>query len=60
MSRHEKRKIQRDIDYIVENAKRDMADWVLKMPYSVTENEISAWQAGYIAGINRVREEVSK
>ena len=60
MTREEKRKIQRDINYIVENAKRDMADWVLSLPYDVTEKEATAWQAGYIAGINRVREEVNK
>lgn len=60
MSREEKRKIQRDVNYIVENAKRDMADWVLKLPYDATEREAQAWQAGYIAGLNRVRQEVSK
>lgn len=59
MSREEKRKIQRDINYIVENAKADMVDWVLKLPYDVTEREAAAWQAGYIAGMNRVRENVS-
>lgn len=60
MPRQEKRKIQRDINYIVDNAKKDMADWVLKLPYDITEREASAWQAGYIAGLNRVRAEVSK
>lgn len=59
MSRQEKRKIQRDINYIVENAKADMVDWVLKLPYDITEREAAAWQAGYIAGLNRVRNEVS-
>ena len=59
MSREEKRKLQRDINYIVENAKTDMVDWVLKLPYDVTEREAAAWQAGYIAGINRVRQSVS-
>lgn len=59
MSREEKRKLQRDIDLIVSNAKQDMADWVLKLPYAVTESEAMAWQAGYIAGINRVRQSVS-
>lgn len=54
-----KRKIQRDISYIVDNAKKDMADWILKMPYDVTEKEAAAWQAGYISGINRVGQEVS-
>jgi hypothetical protein len=59
MTRHEKRKIQRDIDYIVENAKQDMADWIMKLPYATTESELKAWQAGYVAGINRVRQSVS-
>lgn len=59
MSREEKRKLQRDIEVILENAKQDMADWVLKFPYAVTEAEARAWQAGYIAGINRVRQSVS-
>ena len=60
MSREEKRKLQRDVNYIVENAKKDMADWVLNLPFDVTEREAAAWQAGYIAGLNRVRSEVSK
>lgn len=60
MPRQERRKIQRDINYIVDNAKKDMAEWVLKLPYDVTEREAAAWQAGYIAGLNRVRAEVSK
>lgn len=60
MPRQERRKIQRDVNYIVENAKKDMADWVLKLPYDVTEREATAWQAGYIAGLNRVRSEASK
>jgi hypothetical protein len=55
LAREEKRKIQRDINYVVENAKKDMADWVLKLPYGVTEKEAAAWQAGYIAGINRIK-----
>jgi hypothetical protein len=58
--REEKRKIQRDVNYIIENAKQDMADWVLKFPYDITEREAAAWQAGYIAGLNRVRNEVSR
>lgn len=60
MPREERRKIQRDIDYIVDNAKKDMANWIMKLPYDVTERELTAWQAGYIAGLNRVREEVAK
>lgn len=60
MPRQEKRKIQRDIDYIVDNAKKDMVDWILKLPYDVNEKEITAWQAGYLAGLNRVRQEVAK
>ena len=59
MTIHEKRKIQRDVEYIVDNAKKDMADWVLKLKYDVTEREATAWQEGYIAGLNRVRSEVS-
>ena len=53
--RQEERKVQRDVNYIVDNAKKDMSDWVLKLPYDVTEREAAAWQAGYIAGINRIR-----
>ncbi len=60
MSREEKRKINRDVQLIVDNAKRDMNDWILKLPYSVTESEAKAWQAGYIAGINRIKEQVNR
>lgn len=53
--RTERRKVQRDVDTIVANAKKDMNDWIMKLPYAITEAEMKAWQAGYIAGINRIK-----
>lgn len=59
MSREQKRKLQREIKLIVADAKQDMADWLANFPAGVTESEAMAWQAGYIAGINRMNNDIS-
>jgi hypothetical protein len=56
-AREAKRKTERQIVNIVAKAKVDMNKWMLALPSSVTEAEVLAWQAGYIAGINRMANE---
>jgi hypothetical protein len=56
-NRQDKRKTQREIENIVAKAKVDMNNWILSLPSSVTEGQVIAWQAGYIAGVNRMANE---
>jgi hypothetical protein len=56
-NRQDKRKAQREIENIVAKAKVDMNNWILSLPSSVTEGQVIAWQAGYIAGVNRMANE---
>jgi hypothetical protein len=56
-NRQDKRKAQRQIENIVAKAKVDMNNWILSLPSSVTEGQVIAWQAGYIAGVNRMANE---
>lgn len=53
MSRAEKRKAARQIQAIVGKAKQDMQDYIETLQDPPTAPELRAWQAGYIAGINR-------
>ena len=57
MNREERRKTERQIENIVAKAKVDMNKWILSLPSSVTEGEVLAWQAWYIAGVNRMANE---
>jgi hypothetical protein len=59
-NRQDKRKAQRQIENIVAKAKVDMNNWILSLPSSVTEGQVIAWQAGYIAGVNRMANEKLK
>ena len=38
---------------LMEHAKTDLQNWMANAPHDTTEQAISAWQAGYIAGIQR-------
>lgn len=43
-----------DIDAkIINHAVEDLQMWMANAPSDTTESAISAWQAGYIAGVNR-------
>jgi hypothetical protein len=53
MSRAEKRKASRKIQAIVYKAKQDMQEYVQTLQDPPTAPELRAWQAGYIAGLNR-------
>lgn len=53
MDRKTRRENQRLLNAVKRKAKKDMEDWMVKLQELPTENEIKAFQAGYIAGINR-------
>ena len=52
-SRQSKRKQEAQLASIVRKAKIDMEKWISNLSVMPTEIEIKAFQAGYIAGINR-------
>jgi hypothetical protein len=56
MNRTEKRKLDRQKAAIVKKAKQDMQEFVDSLDRMPTEQEIVAWQSGYISGMNRVNE----
>lgn len=51
------RQIRRDNDRIIATVKKkavkDMNDWLDTVKHDVTPNEVLAFKAGYIAGLNR-------
>lgn len=51
--RWEKRKYRQETKTIVKKAKQDMAEWLSEINRIPSESEITAWQSGYVAGINR-------
>lgn len=53
MSRQVRRDNERIINTVRKKAVKDMQDWVLTLSSPPTKAEILAYQAGYIAGINR-------
>lgn len=54
MSRAEKRKSNRQAVNLIARAKKDMLNWVEELGRVPSDDEAKAWQAGYVAGINRV------
>lgn len=53
MSRTERRKIERETAAVIRKAKTDMQGWVDALQELPSQAEVRAWQAGYIAGLNR-------
>jgi hypothetical protein len=51
--RYQKRKQSAELAAIVRKAKTDMQKWMYDLSDVPSEKEIKAFQAGYIAGINR-------
>ena len=51
------RQVRRDNDRIINTVKKkavkDMNHWVETVKHNITPNEILAFKAGYIAGLNR-------
>lgn len=54
MSRYHTRKAARQAANIVTKAKKDMIAWVGSLDHTPSEIEMIAWQAGYVAGVNRL------
>lgn len=52
-SRYQKRKQDAQLAAIIRKAKIDMQKWISSLSEMPSEIEIRAFQAGYIAGINR-------
>lgn len=52
-NRYQKRKQSGELAAIVRKAKADMQKWMSDLSDIPSEKEIKAFQAGYIAGINR-------
>jgi hypothetical protein len=50
--RWERRKSEKESQKLVKKAKQDMASWVAGLDHAPYEEEIRAWQAGYLAGVN--------
>lgn len=53
MDRKTKRQNERLLNAVKKKAKKDMENWIVTLSELPTEGEIKAFQAGYIAGINR-------
>lgn len=53
MDRREKRKVERLQTKFINKAKQDMLDWVMKLGRQPSGDELAAYKAGYIDGLNR-------
>lgn len=52
MPRQNKREVSREIKGIARKAKESMYKWIMLLDREPSEYEVTAWQAGYIAGLN--------
>jgi hypothetical protein len=57
MDRKTRRQNERLLNSIKRKAKKDMEDWMLSLSELPSEGEVKAFQAGYLAGINRGSQE---
>lgn len=53
MDRKTRRDNKKILDTVMRKAKQDMAEWITEIDRLPTEEEIRAFQAGYISGMNR-------
>lgn len=53
MSRQTKREQERLLNSIIRKAKIDTENWIMTLTSPPTEAELRAFQAGYVAGMNR-------
>jgi len=51
--RWERRKSIKETEKLIKKAKQDMMSWVSELSEIPSEEEVRAWQAGYLSGINR-------
>lgn len=52
-NRYQKRKQAAQLEAVIRKAKIDMERWITESGVLPSETEVKAFQAGYIAGINR-------
>lgn len=50
--RWERRKSEKETQKLVKKAKQDMISWMDTLSDVPSEQEVRAWQAGYLSGIN--------
>jgi hypothetical protein len=48
----QKRKTTKEVAAIARKAKKAMASWMSVLGYVPSGQEVRAWQAGYVAGVN--------
>ena len=53
MDRKARRDNKKVLDTVMRKAKLDMADWIIEIDRMPSEEEVRAFQAGYISGMNR-------
>ena len=53
MDRKTKKENERLLSSVKRKAKKDMENWIVTLTELPSEGEVKAFQAGYIAGINR-------
>jgi hypothetical protein len=53
MARADKRQVSKEIRSIVRKGKESMYKWVVALGRDPSEQEIQAWQSGFIAGLNQ-------
>jgi hypothetical protein len=51
--RWQRRKSEKETEKIIKKAKQDMMSWMSELSDVPSEEEVRAWQAGYLSGINR-------
>jgi hypothetical protein len=56
--RWERRKSEKETQKLVKKAKQDMISWMDTLSYVPSEQELRAWQAGYLSGINRANNRI--
>jgi hypothetical protein len=53
MDRKERRDNKKMFNILIRKAKQDMAKWILKIDRMPSQEEVLAFQEGYIYGMNR-------
>lgn len=56
--RWERRKSNKETQKLVKKAKQDMVSWINTLSDIPSEQELRAWQAGYLSGINRANNRI--
>jgi hypothetical protein len=60
MGRRQQRQYEKEVASVIRKAKKDMESWIMAIGEQPSQLEVIAWQAGYIAGINRATSNLDK